>query len=152
MDRPSRKLFRDDIARIVAKGAARIAADELDLGSLFHNIVKSARTTTVVTGDHISETKVRAKDFGETLLSIVRSLDSFGDLQKRVKEHRGEFGDAARIFSQHLHVALQHLVEPNDDRSGTQDGTIYEIAVRADDDNEELLADDETDRPQGPDA
>lgn len=119
----SKKLLRDGVERIIAKGAKRIASEEATIGAVLANLAKSAKSTTASAEETLEEAKTHAKNLGETVLDIAKSVDSLGELEQRFKAHRGEFVDAARSFSQQIYAAFTHLSEPahNDD---TQDPSI----------------------------
>jgi len=119
----SKKLLRDGVERIIAKGAKRIASEEANIGAVLANLAKSAKSTTASAEETLEEAKHHAKNFGETVLDIAKSVDSFSDLEQRFKAHRGEFVDAARSFSQQIYAAFTHLSEPVHD-DDTQDPTI----------------------------
>ena len=140
----SRKVLRDGIERLVSKGASRIEREGLDLGSIIESVAKGLRDADGGERGRASVRRVSAREFGETLFEIARSVDSLSDLGARLRAHRGEFSDAARAFSADLYEALRHLESRGIDRAGTVEPERFEIAVRGDDDNEELLGKTET--------
>lgn len=108
----SRKVLKESVDRLLKKGVSKIASEEVNIGSILKNLANSARSTTAATGEHVDEAKERAKNVGETVLTIAKSVESFGDLEQRIRAHKGEFVEAARTFSLQIHEALAHLVEP----------------------------------------
>ncbi len=124
--------------RLIQKGTGAIGSDDLNLSELLHNVVKSARTTTVATENHLEDMKDRAKNIGETVLSVAKSVDSLSDLEQRLKAHRGEIADAARTFSEQLREIFAHLAEPVSKEGGAETGPSPEIASSVPDEGDPL--------------
>ena len=131
----SRKLLRDGVERLIQKGASKIGSDDLNLSDLVHNLTKSARTTTVATESHLEDVKDRAKNIGETVFNIAKSVDSLGELGQRFKAHRGDIVDAAKTFSEQLREVLVHLAEPITPEDKDAAGSRAELAGAANDDD-----------------
>jgi len=134
----SRKLLRDGVERLIQKGAGKIGSDDLKLSDLVRNLAKSARTTTVATESHLEDVKDRAKNVGETVLNIAKSVDSFGELEQRFKARRGDIVDAAKTFSEQLREVLVHLAEPITPKDKDEAGSRSELAGSANDDDETI--------------
>ncbi len=127
----SRKLLRDSVQRLIQKGAGLIGTDDLNLSDLLHNFARSARTTTVATETHLEDMRDRAKNIGETVFNIAKSVDSLDDLEQRIKSHKGEIIDAAKTFSDKLREVLMHLAEPTSTEKEPSDTPHSEISLPA---------------------
>ena len=111
------------------KGTSRLGLDDHDLATLLQNLAKSARATTVSAEERVDEATDHLKGVGETVLEIVKSVDSIEELEQRIKMHGTEFGDAFRTFSQQIRDALAHIAESSSDQHAEQTHPVAEISV-----------------------
>lgn len=115
MSNLSRRLLKEGLERVAKRGATMIKSEEINVGEVVHTLIKTVRSAT---GAGTQEPARRVIDknqsLTETLLGVVRSVDSMHDLQARVKMHRGEFVDFARSSRHELVSVLSTLMEPVD--------------------------------------
>lgn len=95
----------------MSSGARRLGADEEKLGDIVHGLAKGARSTTAATAEHLGDAKERARGLAESAWSVARSIESLGDLERRVRAHGGELVDAARSFSRQVADVLSKMAE-----------------------------------------
>jgi hypothetical protein len=109
-----RKLLRDGFERLVKKGAQAISAEEVNVQALVRDLVKSVRGASSSATEAAHEIRESERSLGASVINIVRSVDSFGDLEARIRAHRSDFARLARSVGHQIVAVLDDLSEPLD--------------------------------------
>ncbi len=107
-----RKLLRDGFERLVKKGAQAISAEEINVQTLVRDLVKSVRGASSSATEAAHEIRESERSLGASVINIVRSVDSFGDLEARIRAHRSDFARLARSVGHQIVAVLDDLSVP----------------------------------------
>jgi hypothetical protein len=122
---PSKKILRDGFERLLAKGLNSVNIEEATVVDLLKGIAKSARASTKSPDDGVNRPHESTKSLTEVMFNLAKSVDSFSDLEERLRAHRGEFTKVAKSCSRQLLDVLDHIASPQSPSRG--DGVRGEI-------------------------